>query len=186
MTQVDVLAPDTPRDHFQRFIRTPEQMERDHEAAALRSTGMVLKDIGEHFGVTKSAAHKMVQRAIADIPRGDTEALLALEIAKLDQVEDRYWEVVNSVHPYVSQSGRLVAWSEDDGTEVALSDDGPVMVALAGIVKVSQHRARLLGLNAPSRTEVTGAQGGSISIEDASTQARMAITGLIMRLEPRV
>lgn len=154
MSQVESLADLKPRDQFQRFTRTPSQVENDHLAAQLRSTGKTLREVGENFGVTAEAARKMILRAIADIPRGDTEALLALELAKLDQVEDRYWEIVQSMHPYVSQSGRVVVLDERDGTETVLLDDSPVMMALAGIVKVSAHRSRLLGLNAPVKAQV--------------------------------
>lgn len=160
MSLVESLADVKPRDQFNRFTRTPGQVEKDHEAASLKTQGLKLREIGEHFGISAEAARKMILRAMADIPRGDTEELKSTELAKLDQVEERYWEIVEAVHPYVAPSGKLVY---ADGSP--LEDDSPVMAALAGIVKVSQHRSRLLGLNAPVKAQMEVFNFDSDSIE---------------------
>ena len=102
------------------MVRTPEQIAKDHEAASLRSSSWTFRQIGQHFGVNESGAYKMVQRAVADIPRGDTAELVAIEVEKLDAIERKYLEIARKHHVFVSQGGKVVY----DG-DVKLEDDGP-------------------------------------------------------------
>ena len=170
------------RDRAGRIVRSPEQIEKDHQAASLRSTGMRLKDVAAHFNVAISTAHLMVQRAIADIPRENTEELIALELAKLDAIEAKYAEITSGLHPMVSVSGKIVGYIDESGKEIMLKDTSPVIRALDGLLKVSESRRKLLGLNAPTRTELTGKDGGAIEIADKSAEARSAVLRLLARL----
>ena len=144
-----------------------------------------LREIGEHFGVTAQAAALMIQRAFGDIPRESTEELIRLEIEKLDAIERKYLEVVNRSHPVVTMSGKLVVLNDREAIlegqdEVLLMDDTPTMHALAGLLKVADRRAKLLGLNAPTRTELTSTV--PVSIEDKSEQAKGSVLSLLARL----
>ena len=150
MDQRELPASEKPRDSNERFVRTPEQMEKDHEAAMLRTRSWTYKTIGEHFGVSQAAAHRMVQRAIAEIPREKTEELLASELAKVEMVERKFLEIIERHHAHISASGKVVYDAE--GRQII--DDGPVIQALAGYLKAGERRAKLLGLNAPVKHEV--------------------------------
>lgn len=165
------------RDQHGRIVRTPDQMERDHQAAALKSQGKTFREIGEHFGITPQGAFDMVKRAIADIPRENTEELIALELAKLDAVEAKAYEIMTKHHAYVSPSGKVVY---DEGER--LQDDGPVLAAMDRLLKVAAQRAKLLGLNAPTRTELTGKDGGAIEIANRADEAKASVLGLLLRL----
>jgi hypothetical protein len=176
VSQLQVLAEERPRDGKQRFLRTPEQIELDHEAADLRRQSWTFKAIGENFGITESAAYKMVQRAIEDIPREGTQELVQIELAKLDYLERKASDIMERNHAYVGQNGKVV-YLEDN----FLTDDEPVMKAMALLLKISDRRARLLGLNAPVRSELTSTV--SITLEDKSAQAKGAVLGLLARLK---
>lgn len=151
-----------------RFVRTPEQMEKDHQAAGMRP--MTYRAIGEKFGVNESSAYQMVQRAIADIPRESTEELIQLELMKLDRIESKAADIMEKYHPVVTQSGKILD----------LEEETPVIQAMNTLLKVADRRARLLGLNAPTRTELTSTV--SVTIEDKSAQAKVAVLALFARL----
>lgn len=183
VARIESTADEHPRDGKGNFIRTPEQIEKDHEAARLRSQSLTFRQIGERLGVTGQAAFAMVKRAIADIPREGTEELIALELAKLDAIEAKYAEITQGLHPMVSMSGKIVGFTDDEtGKEIYLEDSAPVIRALDGLLKVSESRRKLLGLNAPTRTELTGKDGGAIEIEDRSTAAKASVLSLLSRL----
>ena len=131
------------------WYRTPEQIAKDQEAATMRSRAMTYQSIGDHFGVTRQAAFAMDQRAIADIPKEGAEEVVRLEIEKLDFLERKLYEIMTKEHVAFGASGKVVTL---DG--VPVEDDSPVMKAIDGLLKVADRRAKLLGLNAPTKHEV--------------------------------
>lgn len=131
-----------------KFIRTTDQAELDAEAARLRSRSMGYREIGEQLGVTTSAAHRMVERALAAIPTEHAEAVRANELRKLDALERAALTVLEARHVTVS-NGKLIY----DGDEPLL-DDAPVLNAIDRLLRVSESRRKLLGLDAPNRVEV--------------------------------
>lgn len=127
-------------------MRTPEHMARDHRAAEMRSQGLSYQQIGDQLGMSRQAAHKAVQRAIAEIPKDGTQEALALELAKLDRIERYYHQVLGRTHLRVGNTGKIVL--DDKGDPVL--DESPRMQAADGILKTQAQRAKLLGLNAPT------------------------------------
>jgi hypothetical protein len=91
----------------------------------------------------------MVQRAIADIPKEGAEEVVRLEVEKLDFIERKLYEIMTKEHVAFGASGKVVTL---DG--VPIEDDSPVMKAIDGLLKVADRRAKLLGLNAPTKHEV--------------------------------
>jgi hypothetical protein len=176
VSQSTDIAIQKPHDGKGKFVRTPEQIALDHEAAQMRSLSKTYREIGERFGVNPSSAYQMVRRAIEDIPREVTTELVALELAKIDYLEQRAVAVMEKRHVFVSQGGKVVY----DGEE-KLEDDGPTLQAINTLAKLGERRAKLLGLNAPVRTELTSTNV-TVSLEARSEQARDAVLGLLARL----
>ena len=170
------IAIQKPHDGKGRFVRSPEQVALDHQAAQMRSLSKTYREIGEHFGVNPSSAYQMVQRAIEDIPREATSELVALELAKIDYLEQRAVAIMEKRHVFVSQGGKVVY----DGQE-KLEDDGPTLQAINTLAKLGERRAKLLGLNAPVRSELMSTSV-SVSLEAKSEQAKEAVLGLLARL----
>jgi hypothetical protein len=127
-------------------MRTPEQIALDHRAAEMRSRSLTYQQIGDQLGMTRQAAHQAVQRAIAEIPKEGTDAALHLELDKLDLLERQLFGIMGKKHLRTSTTGKVV---EHEGSPVY--DDGPVINAISGLLKVGERRARLLGLNAPTK-----------------------------------
>jgi len=132
-----------------KYIRTPEQIAKDRRAAELRSLGYTYPMIADRMEVTKSAAYKMVARAVSEIPTEGAEMVRKIELEKIDQLE-RYYQSVIQRPPYkVGNNGKVV--NGPDGQPMI--DEGARMDAANGILKAQAARARLLGLNAPTRIQ---------------------------------
>lgn len=129
------------------FIRTVEQATLDAEAARLRSRSMSYRAIAAQLEVSVGTAHRMVQRALAEIVRESGEATVTMELEKLDRAEAAVLAVMEAKHVTVS-NGRLI---EVDG--LPLADDAPVLAAAAGLVRISESRRKLLGLDAATKME---------------------------------
>lgn len=130
------------------FIRTTEQAEADAEAARLRSRSLSYREIARRLSVSPATAHAMVARALAEIVREPADDVLALELAKLDNLEQAALSVLEARH-YTVSNGRLIYVGDEP-----LDDDGPVLAAIDRLLKIQDRRARYLGLDAPVKTEV--------------------------------
>ena len=142
------------------FERTIDQVEKDHRAAEMRTVGATYAQIGAQFGVTRQAAHVMVQRALADVPREGTLELVALELAKIDYLERKSHSILAKHHVFVSQGGKVVY----DGNE-KLEDDGPAIQAINTLSKLAERRSKLLGLNAPTNVRLEVVNYGTDAID---------------------
>lgn len=105
-----------------------ESRERHARWVEMRKRGMSYMAIAAVEGVQDSTVHEAVTRRIAEmIPRENVEAVRALELARLDEQYER-------VHAVVEQ------------------ESDPAMEAV--LLKVSERRAKLLGLDAPTKVQV--------------------------------
>lgn len=105
---------------------------RRAKAVSLRAAGLTFAEIASAIGVTRQGAAAAVQRALDELAmetRERAERVRALELLRLDAILRAHW-------------GKR---GEVDHARV--------------ILDVGARRARLEGLDAPTRTEVTGAGG---------------------------
>lgn len=148
------------------FIRTMDQAERDAEAARLRSRSMSYREIAKTLDVDVHTAHDMVKRAMAAVVREAGEAVIALELEKLDRAEAAVLTVLEAKH-YTVSNGQLIyiggkrvkdevsgRWFTEGGEP--LYDDAPVLAAVDRLVKISESRRKLLGVDAAQKMETTG------------------------------
>lgn len=128
---------------------------QDHAARAvtMRRRGLTYDAIGRALGMTRQSAHALVQGAMkaaaAELKEEATE-VVALDLARLDELH-------------------RVAWKAAKGGDLAAMDR---------VLKVMERRAKLLGLDAPTRSEVTGANGGPLAIEDVRARLIARIAAL--------
>lgn len=116
---------------------------------------------------SRGAAVQDVQRALVDLTAEPTAELRALEVARMDATlvrlnerEARVLEVRDAEHITVN-NGKVIMVPGPDDTMIPLLDDEPVLRAttvLLGIERqradTQQRRAKLLGLNAPTKVSV--------------------------------
>lgn len=128
------------------YTRTVDTATKDALAARLRATGAGYRVIAARLGYeTASGAHKAVQRALAAVPVEDVAELRALECERLDVLTEKLWTVLNTRYPLLAPGVELVG---SDGKPVA--DPAPILAAIDRLARISEQRARLLGLNAPT------------------------------------
>jgi hypothetical protein len=132
-----------------KYVRTPDQIATDRRAADLRSLGYTYQMIADRFEVDVSTAHRMVGRAVAEIPTEGAAEVRKIELEKIDNAERYLQSVIQNPPPKISASGRIV--KDDQGNVVV--DEGARMEAVDKILKAQAARARLLGLNAPTKIQ---------------------------------
>ena len=109
---------------------------RAAKALELRMEGMKFDDIANELGYnSKQAAFDAVSRELQAITREPAEEVLRLDLERLD----RMW----GIHYLNAQAGDAIA--------------------LSSCMRIMERRARLLGLDAPSKNEVTGKDGSPIA-----------------------
>lgn len=156
-----------------KFVRTAETAERDARACELRSRGMSYRAIARELDyASMGGAYKAVQRALADIVREPAEDVRTLELERLDEMHRAVLAVLEREHVTVSQ-GKVVRRRvgdqlDDDGQPVLdadgkpvgvyedVLDDAPVLQAVDRLLKIQERRARLLGLDAAQKLDVSG------------------------------
>lgn len=143
-------ATDRPRGADGKFLYTHESAERDARACELRAQGWSYKRIAKEMGVDVHTVHDGVKRALRMIVQEPAEDVRTLELERLDRLYEAALAVLEREHVTVSQ-GKVIY----NGTEPLL-DDGPVLQAIDRLLKIQERRARLLGLDAATKTNVSG------------------------------
>ncbi|WP_333746007.1 hypothetical protein [Streptomyces sp. IBSBF 2950] len=114
---------------------------RRSQAIALRLAGMDYATIAERLDYAdRGAASKDVHRALEANLEAESAAVATLreiEVQRLDRLQAAAW------------------------AKAAKGD----LKAIETVLKVIDRRAKLLGLDRPARTEITGADGGPLQIE---------------------
>lgn len=160
------------RDSQGHFRRSNPEIEHDAEAARLRGEGLSYTAIGKRLGISRSHAWEAVRRAFRDTLTEPAEQARAVELARLEALHDKAMEILESQHVTVS-NGQIVRL---DGQP--LPDSGPVLAAINTLVKVSESRRKLLGIDAPAKMELTlEAINAALAATDADLAAARAETG---------
>jgi hypothetical protein len=159
------------RDGNGRFERTAETAARDAEAARLRSRGLTYRQIAEQLGLAgPGKAHEAVKRVLAETVADAADDLRLVELERLDQMYQATLKVLESEH-YAVSHGKVIYL--DGGTE-PLTDNAPVLQAIDRLLKIQERRAKLLGLDAPAKTNVTVSDAITSEIEQLAAQLGMA------------
>lgn len=104
--------------------------------------------IGEKLGVTRQRAHQLVQEALEELAAEQTknvEALRAREIALIEKTLERTSEVM---------AANVVEVTDDGEIQVHKGAGELALKAADRVVKLSERRAKLLGLDAPTVSNV--------------------------------
>ena len=122
--------------------RRVQAHERHLQALALRKAGATYQEIAKHLGYAHAkGAYTAVASALRATLREPADEVRELEVARLD-------------------SALLAVWRR-----VQVGDDK----AIDRLLRISERRAKLLGLDAAIRKELSGPAGSLLTIDDAST-----------------
>lgn len=124
---------------------------RDAEAARLKAMGWTLRRIAAHLGLgdDERRAAAAIKRAMARAVRFANEETRALELQSYDELEAECWRLLQNQHVMI-QNGKVVLF---DGSPI--EDDRFVLETVDRILKIKERRSRLLGLDAPTKAEIT-------------------------------
>lgn len=126
--------------------------EEEQKCWELRLRGLSIRRIAAELDMPKSTVDLRL-RAVFDQFHEDSAAMrdqwIAMELERLDAAQVAVIAVLESNHLVVSD-GRVVRM---DGLPIL--DSGPVLAAVDRLVRISESRRRLLGLDAPSKHQVT-------------------------------
>ena len=153
--------------------RAVETRERDARAVELRRRALTYPQISKELGFkSPAAAYYAVQRGVRDSYREDTEAATHLELERLDDVARQLYRVMATRHYAATASGKVAVHPV---TGEPLADDGPVVQAAMGLVRVSESRRKLLGLDAPARSRVEVITSDMIEAQIRELEAQLAV-----------
>ena len=126
---------------------------RDREAQALelRRNGASYPQIADRLGISVSTAWEAVHRVLDRTAQEAAGDVRKLELERLDQLQIAALAVLRRTHPVV-QAGKIVYSGSGDAAQ-PLIDDGPTLAAIRTLLDIQQRRARLLGLDAPTKVE---------------------------------
>lgn len=125
--------------------------ERDARIWELRKQGFSLRAIGRDVGLSAERVRQLLERGYQQLVYPQVEQVRALELERLDEMLRRAWAILDASHATVSH-GRLV--TDDEGNTVP--DTGPVLAAIDRVLRIGAQRAKLLGLEAPTRVHAEG------------------------------
>jgi hypothetical protein len=163
---------DRTHDGGGRFIRVLSSVERDAEAAKLRARGHTYDQIATELGYSdRSNARDGVMRCLDATVAEPAAEVRKIELDRLDYLWRKGLEVLERDHITV-QHGKVIRRQvgverhkdgieklDPDGKPIPiyedLLDDEPVLRAIAVLVKISERRARLQGLDTPVKADLT-------------------------------
>jgi hypothetical protein len=113
-----------------------------------KNHGLTFLQIAAREGISNGYTYKLYLAGLHDIPRESADELREKQLTRIHAQREVLQQIVDRAHVTVNQ-GRVI--STDDGELVI--DDGPVMAAVDRLIKLDDQEARLLGLNAPVKTQ---------------------------------
>lgn len=145
-------------------------------ALDLRLQGLGYRQIAQQMGMAVGWVHELVAVAIADIPREQADQVRRIESEKLDMREQSVRYICHAAMQTIAKALDAAACANKakaDGdpkadslalqagllADAALEASRVALDADRTIGKISERRAKLLGLDAPVVTELTGPNG---------------------------
>ncbi len=139
--------------------QSPAQREqvarREAQVLQLKIAGATFEQIGRQQvpPISRQAAERIYYRAMRRITEEDRETARKLEEQRLDRLLVEAYSVLRTPH-YVLWNGAVVMRVPSPGAPpVELLDDGPRLAAIDRLLRISESRRKLLGLDAPTRHE---------------------------------
>lgn len=119
------------------------------KAYVMKLKGVTNVKIGEELGVSRETVRTLLKEYIDALTVPLAEDMRKAENDKLDRLEAIAWKLLEENH-VAFQHGKVVSL---DG--VPLSDKEPVFKALDRLLKTSESRRKLWGVDVPVKTEHT-------------------------------
>lgn len=124
--------------HAKTSAKRVEIAEHKARILSLRKRGLTLDQIGKEIGHGAPYVHRLLTEAIREIPTEDAPEVKAMELRRLDSIHSRWWS-------------RL-----EDSDELGIPIDSATLEqATRSLLRIAERRAKILGLDAPTKIEAT-------------------------------
>lgn len=125
------------------------------EAYRMSLRGATNVAIGEHFGVSRETIRLLLKEYIAELTVPLAEDMRKIENDKLDRLEALGWKILEDNH-VAFQHGKVVVMKDPEtGQEKPIEDVEPILKGMDRLLKVSDRRAKLWGIDTPVKQEST-------------------------------
>ena len=128
--------------------------DRDSEALDLKRSGLNYRQIAESLDCSPSTAYEAVQRALASTRQEPADALRRLEAERLDRMTVILEEIITRRMIAADVLSNLPQ-ADDDGGKASEASDELLLKTVDRYLRIQERRAKLLGLDAPARHEIT-------------------------------
>ena len=158
-------------------------MKLEERCMELAAFGLSAHKIAERLGCSHVTVLKHLdngmklakQRRAAD---PNNEKVRAQHLEAIALCKARVLEVLERDHLHISPTGKI---AYNDGRPVL--DDDPNLRAVNTMLAVLAREAKLVGIDAPTRAELTGADGGPIEIAAVAQEAREHLAAKLQAIE---
>lgn len=127
-------------------------------------------EFGKPEGFTQGWIYKLYKRALKNIIYEDVESVRKMELARLDELQHYIMQVLQGFQPLVNRGTIVVDFMEDEHGNMLKDEEGnPIPIKLQDVsvklnavnvaIKLMERRARILGLDAPTKTALTNPTG---------------------------
>lgn len=133
-------------------VKTDEILGRRDEVWELRVNGDTVREIAAKLKVSVGTVHNDLSAVRAELDENNkyrAEAERAVGASRLDKVAKALLAAIAA--PSFDKDGNL--------------DAGALATVANAVARVEERRAKLLGLDAATKTELTGAEGGPLKVD---------------------
>lgn len=168
------MSEETPvrkRSNRRRGDMEPETAEKIAEALRLqRDFGYSKEKVAEVMGISSVYAGRLVKKGIQQIFSGEAKDVIEIEVAKLNKMYADTIAVLEAEHLLVNAgavvtdyvvdaAGNYVLDGEGNRIVVRLRDHGPRLAAIDRLLKITESKRKLLGLDKPTKIAPTNPDG---------------------------
>ncbi len=151
--------------------------DRRVRALELRKAGASYRAIGRELDISEAQAHRDVKAALAklaELEQASAEEYRTMELLRLDGLALAASRILTSPHPLVS-GGKVLSGFTGKGMAIGLTDDGPKLAAIDRLLRISESRRKLLGLDAPAKVAPVNPDG-------TPYETQQQVIGIVMGL----
>jgi predicted DNA-binding protein (UPF0251 family) len=138
---------DNPQSHGNRA----ETAERRAEAYRLKLRGLSDREAGLRMGVSHTTIQNWTKQEADERVLPLADELRKVQLERLGEMRQAALDVLERIH-YAVSHGKVVEAPGPDGGP--LEDSAPRLAAIDRLLRVEERIARLMGLDAPTRSEI--------------------------------
>ena len=121
---------------------------------------MTLAAIADEMECSVFKVQRLLNKYTPKLLEADATRHREIEVQKLDLLEEKLWRMVDEDY-YTVSNGQVVYMESGD----PVPDIEPVMKVIDRILKVSERRSKLLGLDKPVKVDATIRQEDTVDME---------------------